>query len=46
MRRQLILDEIGSELIYIKGSKNIIADALCRLNKKDYVENTNYVETF
>ena len=41
MRWRLILEEFNSKLIYIKGSKNIIADALCRLNKFDYVNNTN-----
>ena len=29
---ELILEEFGPELIYTKGSTNIVADALCRLN--------------
>ena len=36
MRWRLILEEFSPELIYIKGSKNIVADALSRL---DNIEN-------
>ena len=31
MRWRLLLEEFGPELIYIKGEKNIVADALSRL---------------
>ena len=31
MRWRLILEECGPELIYTKGSTNIVADALSRL---------------
>ena len=41
MRWQLILEEFSSELIYIRGSKNIVADALKCLNKIDNLNNTN-----
>ena len=32
MRWRLILEEFGPELIYLKGEKNIVADAISRLN--------------
>ena len=35
MRFWLVLEEFSPELIYIKGSKNILADALSRLDKID-----------
>ena len=41
MRRRLILEEITSELIYIKGSKIIVADALNCLDKIDYLNFSN-----
>ena len=41
MRWWLILEEFSPELIYIKGSKNIVADALSRLDKIDNVNNTS-----
>ena len=41
MRWKLILEEFSPELIYIKGSKNIVADALCRLNNRKKLENNN-----
>ena len=41
MRWRLILEEFGPELIYIKGSKKLVADALSRLDKVDNVNNTN-----
>ena len=33
MRWRLILEESSPELIYMKGFKNVIADALSRLDK-------------
>ena len=42
MRWQLILEEFSPELIYSKGSTNIVADALSPLNKIDNVNNTNF----
>ena len=41
MRWQLILEELSPELIYIKGSKNIVADALSRLDKIDNLNNNS-----
>ena len=45
----LFLEVFSPELIYIKGSKSVIADALSRLDKIDYLNNTysnnNKVET-
>ena len=41
MRWQLDLEELSPELIYIKGSKNIVADALSRLDKIDNLNNTS-----
>ena len=35
MRWQLVIEEFGPELLYIKGSKNIVADALSRLGLDD-----------
>ena len=35
MRWRLILEEFSPEPIYIKGSQNIVADALSRLDKID-----------
>ena len=32
MRWRLVLEEFGSELKYIKGENNVVADALPRLN--------------
>ena len=40
MRWRLILEELSLELIYIKGSKCIVADALSRLDKIDNLNNT------
>ena len=45
MRWRLILVEISLEVIYSKGSKNIVADTLCCLDKIDYLSynsNNNY----
>ena len=39
MRWKLILEEFIPELIYIKGSQNIVADALSCLDKIDYLNN-------
>ena len=39
MRWGLILEELNPELIYIKGSKNIAADALSHLDNIDNVNN-------
>ena len=41
MRWRLSLKEYGPEIIYIKGSTNIVADALSRLNLKVEDENVN-----
>ena len=41
MRWSLILEELSPKLIYIKGSKNIIADALSCLDEIEYLNITN-----
>ena len=41
MKWRLILEEFSPKLIYIKGSKNIAADALSCLDKIDNLNNTN-----
>ena len=41
MRCQLILQEFSPEPIYIKGSKNIVVDALSRLDKIDNLNESN-----
>ena len=41
MRWRLTLEEFSPELIYIKGSKCIVADALSRLDKIDNLNNTS-----
>ena len=41
MRWRLFLEEFSPELIYIKGSKNIVEDALSRLDKINNLNNTN-----
>ena len=38
MRWRLILEEYSPELVYIQGSKNVVADALSRLEIKDNKE--------
>ena len=43
MRRRLTLEEFSPELSYIKGSKNIVAEALCCLDKIDNLINTNSI---
>ena len=35
MRWRLILEEFGSELKYIRGENNVVADALSRLERSD-----------
>ena len=43
MRWRLVLEELNAELIYMKGSSYIVADALCRLDKIDNLNsNDNY----
>src|SRR5210317_352670 len=44
MRWRLLLEEFGPELIYLKGEKNIVADALSRLPMEE--EDTNEINTF
>ena len=41
MRWRLILEEFGPELKYIKGEKNVVADALYRLDMSDNQEILN-----
>ena len=41
MRWQLILEEFSPKLIYIKGSKSIIADTLSRLGNIDVLNKNN-----
>ena len=41
MRWRLTLEECNLELIYINGIKNIVADALSRLDKIDNLNNKN-----
>ena len=41
MKWQLIIEEFSSELMRVKGSKNIVADALSRLDKKDNKNKNN-----
>ena len=43
MRWWLEIEDISPELIYIKGSKNIVADALSRLDKIEHLNNTNSI---
>ena len=40
MRWRLTLEKLTPQLIYIKGSKNTVADALSRLDKIDNLNNT------
>ena len=41
MRWPLILEEFRFELIFIKGSTNIVADALSRLDKIENLNNSS-----
>ena len=43
MRWRLILEELSPKLIYIKGSKNIVADALRYLDKINNVNSKNNI---
>ena len=45
MRWRLIVDQFSQQLIYIKGYKNISADALSHLDKKDDLNNNNSNKT-
>ena len=42
MRWRLILEEFSPKLIYNKGSKNIVADALSPLDKINILNSTNF----
>ena len=46
MRWRLILKEFGPELKYIKGEKNVVADALSRLEMSDNQEILNISELY
>ena len=46
MRWRLILEELGLELIYIKGENNVVADALSRLEKSPNQEILNISELY
>ncbi len=47
IRWRLLFEEYGLEIVYIKGHKNIVADALSRLPKQgDIVEDVDAVLPF
>ena len=46
MRWRLITKEFGPELKYIKGEKNIVADALFRLERSDNQKILNISELY
>ncbi len=47
MRWRLLSEEYGSEIVYIKGPKNAVADTLCRLPKQgDIVDDVDEVLPF
>ena len=47
MRWRLLLEEYGTEIIYIKGKANIVEDALSRLpRQRDIVDNVKAVLPF
>jgi hypothetical protein len=46
MRWRLILEEFGPELKYIKGSNNIVADALSHLNIQKYADNNKPTNSY
>ena len=46
MRWRLILEEFGSELKYIKGENNVVADALYHLEMSDNQEILNIYELY
>ena len=44
MRWRLLLEKFGPEIVYIKGTKNVVADALSRLPKQgDIVDDVEAV---
>ena len=47
MRWRLLLEEYGPEIEYIKGLKNVVADALSRLPKQgDIVDDNIYLDLY
>ena len=46
MRWRLIIEEFGSELKYIKGENNVVADALSHLEMSDNQEIINISELY
>ena len=47
MRWRLLLEEFGPKIVYIKGPKNVVADALSRLPKKgDIVDDVEAILPF
>jgi hypothetical protein len=42
MRWRLLIEEYGADLTYVKGDKNIVADALSRLELNDTTVNDSY----
>ena len=46
MRWRLILEEFGSELKYIKGKKNVVANTITRLDMSDNQEILNISELY
>ena len=47
MRWRLLLEEFGPEIVFIKGLKNVVADALSRLSKQgDIVDDVEAVLPF
>ena len=47
MRWRLLLEEFGPEIVYIKGPKNVVADALSRLPKQgDIVDDVEAILPF
>ena len=46
MRWRLILEEFGSELKYIRGENNVVADALSRLERSDNQDILNISELY
>ena len=46
MRWRLIFEEFGSELKYIRGENNVVADALSRLERSDNQDILNISELY
>ena len=46
IRWRLILEEFGSELKYIRGENNVVADALSRLERSDNQDILNISELY